>query len=67
MSWSIIVWFLIPFVSVAAGLDGQDWREIFSRLLGLAAAWTILLAYWPPQWLKQRYEILSLADEARPQ
>ena len=64
VSWSIIFWFLIPFVSVAAGLDGQDWWEIFSRLLGLAAAWTILLAYWPPQWLKQRYEILSLADEA---
>lgn len=65
VSWSIIVWFLIPFVSVAAGLDGQDWWEIFSRLLGLAAAWSVLTAYWPPEWLKQRYEVLSLADEAR--
>ena len=67
VSWSIIVWFLIPFVSVAAGLDGHDWWEIFSRLLGLAAAWTTLMAYWPPQWLKQRYAVLSLADEAQAQ
>ena len=34
-------------------------------LLGLAAAWTTLLAYWPPQWLKQHYGILSLTDEKR--
>ena len=65
VSWSIILWFLIPFVGIAAGLQRQDWWEIFSRLLGLAAAWTTLLAYWPPQWLKRRYGMLSLADEKR--
>ncbi|HEY9527589.1 MAG TPA: hypothetical protein VIR02_10925 [Anaerolineales bacterium] len=65
VSWSIILWFLIPFVGIAAGLQRQDWWEIFSRLLGLAAARTTLLAYWPPQWLKRRYRILSLADEKR--
>jgi hypothetical protein len=65
VSWSIIVWFLIPFVGIAAGLEEADWWQIFSRLLGLAAAWTSLMAYWPPRWLKQRFQILSLADETR--
>jgi hypothetical protein len=65
VSWSILIWFLIPFVDVAAVLNGKDWWEIFSRLLGLAAAWTTLVAYWPPAWLKRRYQILSLAEETR--
>jgi hypothetical protein len=29
----------------------------------LAAALTILMAYQPPRWLKQRYGIISLGDE----
>jgi hypothetical protein len=63
VSWSIIVWFLSPFVGIAAGLEGQDWWQIVSRLLGLATALTIFMAYWPPGWLKQRYGIISLPDE----
>lgn len=63
VSWSIIIWFLSPFVGIAAGLGEQDWWQLASRFLGLAAATTILLAYQPPQWLKQRYGILSLSDE----
>lgn len=63
VSWSIIVWFLSPFVGIATGLEGEDWWQIVSRFLGLAAALTILMAYQPPQWLKRRYGILSLSDE----
>jgi MFS family permease len=63
VSWSIIIWFLSPFVGVALGLAEQDWWQLASRFLGLAAALTILMAYQPPQWLKQRYGILSLSDE----
>jgi hypothetical protein len=63
VSWSIIIWFLSPFIALAGGLAEQDWWQVASRLIGLAAALTILMAYLPPQWLKQRYGIISLADE----
>jgi hypothetical protein len=63
VSWSIILWFLSPFVAIAGGLAEQDWWQLASRLLGLIAALTILLAYQPPRWLKLRYGIISLPDE----
>ena len=64
VSWSIIIWFLNPFVEIAAGLEGQDWWQIVSRIIGLASALTTLMAYQPPQWLKQRYGVISLSDES---
>ena len=63
VSWSIIIWFLSPFVGIATGLDKQDLWQVASRLIGLAAALTILMAYLPPQWIKQRYGVISLSDE----
>ena len=65
VSWSIIVWFLSPLAALAGGLAQQDWWQLASRLIGLAAALTILMAYLPPRWLKQRYGILSLTDESQ--
>ena len=64
VSWSIILWFLSPVVAMASGLSQQDWWEFASRLIGLAAAATILTAYLPPRWLKRRYGIISLSDES---
>jgi hypothetical protein len=63
VSWSIIIWFLSPLAALAGGLAEQDWWQLVSRLIGLAAALTILIAYLPPRWLKQRYGIISLPDE----
>ena len=63
VSWSIILWFLSPLAAMAGGLSQQDWWQFASRLIGLAAALTILMAYLPPRWLKQRYGIISLSDE----
>jgi len=63
VSWSIIIWFLSPLVGIALGMGGQDWWQLATRFLGLAAALTILMAYLPPQWLKQRYGILSVSEE----
>jgi hypothetical protein len=63
VSWSIIVWFLSPFAALAGGVAQQDWWQLASRLIGLVAALTILMAYLPPRWLKQRYGIISLPDE----
>ena len=66
VSWSIIVWFLSPVVALVGGLAEQDWWQLASRLIGLAAALTILMAYLPPRWLKQRYGISSLLEERQP-
>lgn len=65
VSWSIIVWFLSPLFALAGGLAQQDWWQVASRFIGLAAALTILMAYLPPRWLKQRYGIISLSDESK--
>jgi hypothetical protein len=63
VSWSIIVWFLSPLIALARGVGQQDSWQLASRFIGLAAALTILMAYLPPRWLKQRYGIISLSDE----
>jgi len=63
VSWSIIIWFLSPLIAQVVGVAQQDWWQLTSRCIGLAAALTILMAYLPPHWLKQRYGILSLSDE----
>jgi hypothetical protein len=65
VSWSIIAWFLSPLIALAGGLTQQDWWEIASRFIGLAAALIILLAYLPPLWLKERYGVISLSDESQ--
>ena len=65
VSWSIILWFVSPFAAMAGGLSQQDWWQFANRLIGLAAAFIILMAYLPPRWLKQRYGILSLSDESQ--
>jgi hypothetical protein len=63
VSCSIIIWFLSPLIAIVGGLAQNDWWQVASRLIGLAAALTILMAYLPPQWIKQRYGIISLPDE----
>ena len=65
VSWSIIAWFLSPVIALAGGIEQQDWWQFASRFIGLAAALTILMAYLPPRWLKQRYGIVSLNDETK--
>ena len=65
VSWSIIIWFLSPLLAVAGGLAEQDWWQLMSRLIGLAAALTILMAYFPPHWLKERYGIISLHEDVK--
>lgn len=65
VSLSIVVWFLSPVIALAGGVGQQDWWQFASRLIGLAAALTILMAYLPPHWLRQRYGIVSLNDESK--
>ncbi len=63
VSWSIIIWFTSPFIALAGRLTEQDWWQLASRFIGLAAALTILIAYLPPPWLQDRYGISSLKDD----
>jgi len=63
VSWSIIIWFTSPLIAVAGGLAKQDWWQLASRFIGLAAALTILMAYLPPRWVQEHYGIISLNDE----
>ena len=65
VSGSIIVWFVSSYAALAGGFAQQDWWQLASRLIGLAAPLTILMAYLPPRWLKQRYGIISLPEENR--
>ena len=63
VSWSIIIWFMSSFLASISGLSQQDWWQIFSRLIGLGAALTILFAYQPPSWIKRRLGVTSIAEE----
>lgn len=63
VSWSIIIWFLSSFLANISGLAAQDWWQIASRLIGLAASLTILLAYDPVPWIRRRLGINSIVEE----
>lgn len=63
VSWSIIIWFLSAFLASISGLARQDWWQIISRLIGLGAALTILMAYQPLGWIKRRFGITSISEE----
>ena len=63
VSWSIIIWFLSAFLASISGLGQYDWWQIVSRLIGLGAALSILFAYQPPAWVKQRFRVASVAEE----
>ncbi|MCL4505200.1 MAG: hypothetical protein M1434_08100 [Chloroflexi bacterium] len=65
VSWCIILWFGSAFVASAAGLSGQDWWQIVSRLIGLGATVGILLAYLPPATIRRRFGIASIAEQAQ--
>jgi hypothetical protein len=66
VSISILVWFATPFFALGADVAKQDTYQVVSRLIGLAAAITIYMAYQPPRWIRRRYGILALSDESKP-
>jgi hypothetical protein len=64
VSWSIIIWFLSAFLAGISGLSQQDWWQLVSRVIGLSAALMILMAYQPLNWIKRRFGVTSIAEEA---
>ena len=63
VSWSIFLWFGSALIVSAAGFGTLDWWQIVSRVIGLAAALIILLAYQPFRWIRRRFGVASLSDE----
>ena len=57
VSWSIFLWFGSALFVSAAGFGALDWWQIVSRLIGLAAALIILLAYQPFRWIRRRFGV----------
>lgn len=66
VSVSILVWFGSPFLALGAGISEGDGYQIVSRLIGLGAAIVIFFAYHPPGFIRRRYGVMSLSDEAKP-
>jgi hypothetical protein len=64
VSWSILLWFLSSFLEPIAALSQYDWWQIFSRLIGLGVAFAILMAYQPPNWIKNRLGINAISEES---
>jgi hypothetical protein len=64
VSWSIIVWFMSSLIASLSGLSQFDAWQVLSRLIALTASLTILFAYQPPSWVKQRFHVTSIAEEA---
>ncbi|MHB1261420.1 MAG: hypothetical protein ACYC2H_06860 [Thermoplasmatota archaeon] len=64
MTGSIIVWFGSGVVATGAQVSDQLSYQLFSRLIGIAGALVILMAYKPPRWIRTRYRIRSIDDDA---
>jgi len=64
VSWSLILWFGIGLLAGGAGLSRFDWWQVASRGLGLGAALAILTAYYPPRWVKDRFGLTTVLDQA---
>ncbi len=62
VSWSLIAWFGSALIAPLVGLSSHDWWQIVSRLIALSATLVILIAYFPPRWIRERYGVISLSD-----
>lgn len=66
LTGAIIGWFGTSVVATAANASQSVAWQFVSRLIGLMAGAIILAAYKPPPFVKRRYDIRGLEDEARP-
>ena len=54
-----IVWFGGALMTPLTGLTQTDGWQVAGRLVGLSAILFILLAYFPPHWIRERLRIAS--------
>lgn len=60
---SILVWFGSSVVATGAQVSDDLTYQLASRLIGIAGALVILMAYKPPQWVRLKYGIRSIDDD----
>ncbi|MCL4563004.1 MAG: hypothetical protein M1281_20620 [Chloroflexi bacterium] len=63
VSGSIFIVFVGPVLASIFRWSQYDWWQIAGRLIGLGATATILLAYWPMRWIKQRFGVTSIVED----
>ncbi len=65
VSASIVLWFGSAYGVSLLGAGDALWWTIGSKLIGLGAALTILAAYLPPGWIRERLGVEPLGHAAR--
>jgi hypothetical protein len=60
---AIIVWFGSSIAGTAAGVTTSVYWQLFSRVVSIAGALIILIAYLPPRWIRDRFQVRSIRDE----
>ena len=64
VSGAFVVWFGGAAAASAFQASGSDTWQVASRLIGVAAALVVLLAYFPPTWARRRLGVAALGEEA---
>lgn len=64
VSWSLILWFGLSSVNLGSLLGGSLAAAVFGRSLGVLAAIAILLAYYPPRALRERFGVRGIEETA---
>lgn len=60
---SIIVWFGSGIIAQGAQVSDELAYQLFSRLIGIAGALVIFMAYKPPAWVRRRYGVRSIDED----
>ncbi|MCI4351546.1 MAG: hypothetical protein L3K15_08565 [Thermoplasmata archaeon] len=66
VSWSLIAWFGLGLLNLGTLLGGGLAAQVFARSLGVFAALVILLAYYPPAWIRTRLGVAGLGTAFPP-
>ena len=62
VSGSISIWFASGLVAYVADVGSTDAWQLASRFLGFGAASVILLAYFPPAWVRHRVDSAAVEE-----
>jgi hypothetical protein len=66
VSWSLIAWFGLGLLNVGSLLGGGLAAQVVSHSLGIFAAIVILLAYYPPQYIRSRFRVSGIDEAPKP-
>jgi hypothetical protein len=62
VSWGLFAYFLLNFFGVAPAIGPGLAGVVASRVLLLATIFVVLIAYYPPAWLRERYGVSSVEE-----